>query len=395
MKNTTQFNTMFLPCQSGKTRQMIRAIRLSYQQHTHSPHVPFILTTNHSQLTLQTSIRLQKSLANKYKIFVLNSVNSYHPNQLFYKERIVYNPSADVVLHYLQRFHLDEKKESMLPPLFIALSNNHQVKKVLSFIDFLVDSASYPIDLYFDEADITYVSRRDDWIPYLYRCSSITLITATPQPLLESGFDEIPLFQPYPVQFSKDFSDMYLNHLDLEHVLYPNTEAYSRDPNQFIIDAITKNFRHFAAPLPNGQFRKIIAISTMFTTDHYELAKTILHEFAFNVLTINSLGIVLYTINGKQTFKLRTELSQLLHTIHTTVPGVADAPLVVLGNRRIDRGITFHLPDEDMLFRDIIIPPHIKRIPRLVQVLGRIAGYIKHKLTDDDKIHIFTKPLNT
>lgn len=395
-KPSTNFYSMFLPCQSGKTRQMIRAIRIAYQQNTNRPSIPFIITTNHSQLTLQTASRLHQSLYTKYKLFVLNSSHPYHPNQLFYKERVVYNPQIDVVMNYLERFHT--KPDSLLPPMFISLSNTNQLKKVFSFIDYFNDSISYPVDVYFDEADITYLTFRDDWIPYLYRTNSITLITATPQRLLQSDIDEIPLFQPYPVKHTKEFETLYMNHLDNELVEYCTTPALIIEPNSFILDVLRTNFRHFSAPLPNGKFRKIIAISTMFIRDHTEMATIIRSEFAFNVLTINASGINLYMVGDedKKTYtSVKTEFSKFLHHIETNNQQLQQAPLVIIGNRRIDRGVTFQLPEEDMLIRDLIIPPHIKQIPRMIQILGRIAGYIKHRLSTDDKVRIYTKPLKS
>jgi hypothetical protein len=394
---STNFYTMFLPCQSGKTRQMIRAIRIAYKDNVQSPPIPFIMTTNHSQLTLQTANRLHQSIGNKYKLFVLNSMYNYHPNQLFFQDRIVYNPPTEAVMNYLLRFQNNDGQ--FKPPMFIALSNSFQIKKVLHFIDTIVDELAYPINLYFDEADITYVNTRKEWIPYLYRTNSITLITATPQPLIDSNYDEITLFQPYPIQHTKDFEQLYVNHLDTDSVEYCKLAGVTgSDPNTHIVETLRTNYRHFSAPLPNGKFRKIIAISTMYINDHHHLSQLIRSEFDFNALTINAAGIRLYTKSHPDSIlfpSIKTEFCQFLHHLDMSYPEVANAPLVILGNRRIDRGVTFQLPDEDLLIRDIIVPPHIKKIPRLIQVLGRVAGYIRHKLGENDKVRIYTNPKKT
>ena len=385
---------MFLPCQSGKTRQMIRAIRIAYKDSPQSKPIPFIMTTNHSQLTLQTANRLHQSLGNKYKLFVLNSMYNYHPNQLFFQERIVYNPPLEAVDNYLSRFHA--VNADIKPPMFVALSNSFQMKKVLHFIDELVDGYDSPVNLYFDEADITYLHTRNDWIPYLYRCKSITLITATPQPLLDSKFDEIDMFQPYPVQQTQEFETLYMNHLDTEFVDYCKLPlTFAADPNTHIIETLRTHYNHFAAPLSNGKFRKIIAISTMYMSDHLFLAQTILRDFEFNALTINAAGIRLYTKSHPDSIlfpSIKTEFCQFLQHLDNTYPEVAQRPLVILGNRRIDRGVTFQLPEHDLIIRDIIIPPHIKKVPRLIQVLGRIAGYIKHRIDKQEKVRIYTNP---
>jgi hypothetical protein len=142
----------------------------------------------------------------------------------------------------------------------------------------------------------------------------------------------------------------------------------------------------------------MIAISSMFIADHDEIASMIIEDFGFNVLTVNSLGVVLQRTTGeKEVFPVKRELSDVLASIDE-LPYVRNKALVIIGNRRIDRGVTFQNPAKGFLVRDIIISPSIKKdnVARMVQVLGRIAGYIKEALIDkDDKVHIFLTKANS
>lgn len=380
---------------------MIRAIRQFYDDATSKrqrPHIPIVLSTNHSQLTIQTAMRLQKSLGGIYKVFVLNSMNPFRPTHLFKKDTIVYNPSVEVVTAYLDRF-LGKSNVGILPPLILALSNNNQVKKVSDIIE-TIDGAQYeyPFDVYFDEADVTYTQYRDEWVSYMYRAKNMVFVTATPQKLME--YDEIKeTIEPYAVEHDAAFYDLYVNHLQTESVVYhanPDPMA-TFDANMFVYMTIQRNRRHFAERLGDGSYRRIIAVTSQFVADHEELARMIIEDFGFNVLTVNGSGVVLHRDSkDAKVFPVKSEFSEVLATIDQ-IPDVRDKPLVIVGNRRIDRGVTFQNPTKKFLVRDIIVSPGIKatNIPRMVQVLGRIAGYIKKALLDKhDKINIFLAEAN-
>jgi len=388
---THRIYSMFLPCQSGKTRQMIRAIQRNYDESEKRP-IPIVLSTNHSQLTIQTAMRLHKSLGSIYKIFVLNSMNPYRTTHLFKKDTIVYNPPTNAMTAYIDRF-VDPMYPNILPPIILALSNNNQVEKVCSLIETIDSDYDYPFDMYFDEADVTYSQYRTEWNSYMYRANNMILITATPQKLME--FDEIKeSVQPYPVEYDKAFYDLYLNHLDNDAVIYhanPDPMA-TFDANMFIYKTIQRNYHHFADKLDDGSYRRILAVTSHRVVDHEELAAMIIEDYGFNVLTVNGEGVILHrSEKNKKVYPVKKEFSEVLASINGEAD-VKDKPLVIVGNRRIDRGVTFQNPSKEFLVRDIIISPGIKsnNIPRMVQVLGRIAGYIKGALINkDDKINIF------
>jgi hypothetical protein len=275
------------------------------------------------------------------------------------------------------------------------LSNNNQVKKVYELIESIGENA----EVYFDEADITYTLYREQWSSYIARVRAMYMITATPQRLHE--FEELKeTIEPFAVEHTKDFYNLYLNHLDTDAVVYhanPDPMA-TFDSNMFIYKTIQRNYQHFARPLSDGTYRRMIAISSMFIADHDEIASMIIEDFGFNVLTVNSLGVVLQRTTGeKEVFPVKRELSDVLASIDE-LPYVRNKALVIIGNRRIDRGVTFQNPAKGFLVRDIIISPSIKKdnVARMVQVLGRIAGYIKEALIDkDDKVHIFLTKANS
>jgi len=386
-----------MPCQSGKTRQMIRAISMSHQRARDASSdipIPIIISTNHSQLTIQTAVRLHSNLGDRYKVFVLNSANPFRPTHLFTSQPIVYNPPMHALNVYIERYQ-QTTHVGLLPPLILALSNNNQVKKIYELIESIGENA----EVYFDEADITYTLYREQWSSYIPRVKAVYMITATPQRLHE--YEELKeTIEPFVIEHTKDFYNLYMNHLDTDAVVYhanPDPMA-TFDSNMFIYKTIQRNYQHFARPLRDGKYRRVIAISSMFIADHDEIASMIIEDFGFNVLTVNSLGVVLQRTTGKkEIFPVKRELSDVLASIDE-LPYVRNKALVIIGNRRIDRGVTFQNPGKGFLVRDIIISPSIKKdnVARMVQVLGRIAGYIKGALIDkDDKVHIFLTEANS
>jgi hypothetical protein len=384
LKNDNKLWTIFLNCQKSKTAQVIKRLKEINNTKT----VSIIMCQNDSQLALQTSERINNELTLDTKVFVLTSAVNRKPN--YDDDSIVYNPKIADLLKYVLNYLTG--KTGYLYPVIVGLTNYLQIEKVIAILEATVKLPDTGYHLFFDEADATYHNLRPKLLKFIMTDDVNThthnkgtyWITATGFSLINGvhSYKECKIAHQYDIQISDFIKNNYFGINDDNAVIH---KIDNKDDKLFSI--IQSNIEHFTKPLNDGTYRRIIGISS-FVTDDQIIDAIGLKNVGFNVISINSKGLLLHnkdsaTVVLTQKFKeFNKSLAHLYHqSIYSSI--LKSKPLIILGNRKVDRGLTFHYaPDENskippMLWTDIVIP-QTENWKRAVQMTGRVAGIIKH-----------------
>jgi len=376
--------TIFLRCQKTKTFQIINKINKIIDKNEKS--VSVIMCQNDSSLTLQTSERLHTLLPNKCKVFVLSSAINTRP--IITDDSIVYNPEFKLLMSYILKYILGENE--YLYPIIVSLTNDVQLTKIVSILELLqkpIINGGY--HLFIDEADITYLNLREKFLKYIMtdintinpKNYGTYWITATGISLIKghSSMDECKKAHQIDIILSPDIDNIYFDITDEKARIHSIKGEYS-------ISNILDN-SHFREQLPDGSYRKIIVVGSHLT-EMQEIQSIQLVRNGYNVITINSNGITLRTdINNIRKLSFTKDIKEMNKLIATKYCEIAELklkPLIVIGNRKIDRGVTFHYPTNDdkrLIFTDILIPS-IQNWKRAIQIAGRCAGIIKNEKFD-------------
>jgi hypothetical protein len=375
--------TIFLGCQKTKTYQIIN--RINHLINTNDKSVSIIMCQNDASLSLQTSERIHNIIPNKAKVFVLSSLINTRPN--LDDDSIVYNPDFKILISYIIKFIAGI--EGYLYPTIVSLSNDTQITKLISILEILqkpiIDGGYH---LFIDEADVTYENLRSKILKYIVDNNNninpknygTYWVTATGFNLINnrSGYNECKKAHQLDLVLLPDINDTYFDITDEKSIIH-NIENKDFD----ILSILSNNDIHFKEKLKDGSYRKIIALSSRITEEQELLAIKIV-EKGYNVITINTNGIVLHMMNNvKHKLSLNNdikEVNKLLAIKYHSMIELKMKPLIIVGNRKIDRGVTFHYPSNDnqqLIFTDILIP-RINSWRRAIQVAGRCAGIIKN-----------------
>jgi hypothetical protein len=315
-------------------------------------------------------------------------------------DSIVYNPSYDKLLEYV--LYYISGYEGYLYPVIIGLSNYIQINKLTNLLTLLQNNdIKGGYHLFFDEADVTYLNLRHKLLSFIIDKDKYDTnkeisvipknygtywITATGYGLINgaSSFEECHKAHQVHIKLSEPVIKGYRD--------INNGEVHLIEHSNFSITKLLTENKHFKKPLEDGSFRRIIAVGPLITAEQEGLAKMIV-ELGYNVITINTHGMnyhsmVENTIKTKR-IRLTEEINKTLATLYHDEPGIKSKPLLILGNRKIDRGITFHYSSNDeyrLIWTDVMIP-RIINWKRAIQVAGRGAGVIN----DDVKVHYWVE----
>jgi hypothetical protein len=391
--------TIFLGCQKTKTFQIINRITQLINKNDKS--VSIIMCQNDSSLSLQTSERLHNLIPNKTKVFVLSSAINTRP--IIDDDSIVYNPDFKLLISYIIKYIAG--KEGYLYPVIVSLSNDTQITKITTILEILqrpiIDGGYH---LFIDEADITYEYLRIRLLKYIINSDDTVnmknygtyWVTATGFNLINSrtGYNECKKAHQQDIVLSPNINEIYFDITDDKAVIH------NIDNNDFdIFSILSDNNSHFKEQLKDGSYRKIIAISSRITEQQEIIANRIV-SIGYNVITINTNGIVLHMENDtkhKWTLdKNIKEVNKLIAIKYHSMTELKMKPLIIIGNRKIDRGVTFHYPSNDsqrLIFTDILIPS-IQNWRRAIQIAGRCAGIIKDGTFNNIHYWIETKTYN-
>ena len=189
-------------------------------------------------------------------------------------------------------------------------------------------------------------------------------------------------------------------------------KSYGKDLNEYALNTLQDSLDHFMRPVKDksgtDQFRKIIVNSSPQREQMDELAKSCV-ALGMNVIVFNGLGgsasLTVYSPR-KNRYPLKGQpLNQLLFYLYKKC-GLEKMPLVVLGNRKVNRGLTFHYcPQtevtiegplgvlscgrEGLVFTDVILG-QIPNEATACQKAGRGAGLIANTPQYTGMTHYWT-----
>jgi hypothetical protein len=410
--------------QKGKMRIISLEVKKWAQDRTKKV-VTFIVVDNDKTLTEQSVDGLKRTFEEQpVKIFTLSSSCKTGFDEI---KTYIDAYASDVVE--------DGKKPEYPMPIIALLSNVRQCEKMLKLINHInkkviMNNSSLRYAMAWDEADKTYLQLRDK--PFTIDGDIITcrtfivektqalyrlgFVTATDGNLLDEDYPECANAYLYPVDISPEDQEHYraLHHPEAITHRVPFT---SKDTNNsYAIQVLENNSEHFMTPitLRTGDiyYRKVITNSNAKTDDMRQFAKWCntkgMYALVFNGYGGASVKVYRpgYPVESHKTKGKR--LNELLFYI-TKKLNLNDKPIIIIGRRKVDRGLGFHYcprnndeiqidgtlgqlitnNKEGLVWTDMILG-RIEDKDSAVQKAGRLAGIIGNSPQYPGTIHYWT-----
>jgi hypothetical protein len=416
IENINVLWTISLGAQKTKTNQMIRCIQevIKTEIDSLTKTIPFLFSLNSLDLTDQSTIRFINTLDN-VKIFVFASRKMDINNDIELKDKeIVYNPHIDHVKLAIDIYITSGGKL----PLFISLPNNTQVKKVLSVLDYIISkknaNALCGYSLYFDEADAIYPNIRDCILKYI-----VDIVTYRPNPFNYGtywvsatidtdntmNFEEVLKAYQYVVYIDPTIEVNYRN-IDIQpDAIIPNKflhQETKESNNDFIKRVVMEHLSHFKEKVKarNGDtyYRRVIVLADRENENQKSLARLLAKENGISSIIYNQTGFPIYWRTADNTVvtklikrkdfpkHMRTKcINEKIKWIYDTTTEIQNSPLFVIGNKMIDRGLSFHYApriakESAWLLTDIIMGYYSQtEYRRAAQAVARLWGIIAHR----------------
>jgi hypothetical protein len=276
-------------------------------------------------------------------------------------------------------------------PIIVALNNPKQVTKIITLMGHVKDRmkmgglmSNLRYGVVFDEADKIYPPVRGKFLDLLVNDDSslhrLGFVTATEGDLMDEEYEECFNAYMYPVPpGDPNYRAIHLEEAIIKIV--PNT---SNKKNDVYAETILKdNDEYFKKQikLKDGSFgyRKIIVNGGSKCSSMESFAKNHISK-GYHAITINMNGVIVYRA-GQEKKKYSTKgirFSQLLFNIYKEL-GLHDKPLIIIGCKKVDRGIGFHHapPDgsEGLIWSDMILG-RVEHKTQGPQKSGRLAGKV-------------------
>ncbi len=481
------YYSIMLECQKTKTFQMINQIFKILGIHllgseilpsTLTKKIFFLVSQNMQDLTMQNCERIQNDLGNKLQIFVFTSQSRKKGSD------ISFNPKIDDVISYLLCYLNSDV--DMKIPLCIFLANPKQISKMNNLLNIVQtkydETQNIQSYIFFDEADQTYPVGRSELLSMMYdenifrdfgvirprnSINKIYWISATQEEMVLE-YPECEISKQTKIEFQNGVLENHYSILDESAMVHTIVQPKDMENNDYLLHIINNNHTHFFSKMENGEYRKIIGLTSVENNSQKTLAQNI-NLMGANVILLNQDGIFLYlkdneditTLSNQsciqessiqdnsedtsentsdensentsqdnsentsdenseenltenssefsneesaltfrrrelddETIKSRNQL--IAKTYHETYPELKDAPLFILGNRKVDRGLTFHYApisnDSYSFVLSDLIMGKISNWRRAVQAIGRGNGVIKHRLDFSGVIHYWIDP---
>ena len=357
--------------------------------------VAFLITDNDKTLTDQSVDGVIKTFGDqRVKIFPLSS-NS--------------KTTFDEIKTYIDAYANDLTEEGDDPdypmPLIALLSNVKQCEKMLKLLMHINKKcvryqSSLRYGIIFDEADKTYPALRDkvfniggenvschtfivEQYQALYR---LGFVTATDGDLLDTEYPECANAYLYPVVIEPEDQMHYRALHHPESITHRTPFIPSKHThNSYATQIFEENSEHFNTPitLSSGEvyYRKIIVNSNAKTADMVKFAMECnsrgMYAFVFNgyggaSVKVYRTGfpVISYKMKGKRFNERLFYLYKILI--------LNDKPLVIIGRRKVDRGLGFHYcprtNDKSQIEGDlgILITQNREGLVWTDEILGRI-----------------------
>lgn len=347
-----------LNTQKGKTVHSIKEIR-RWIEMSGKKNIGFLVCDNDQTLTDQFIDSIKLQLGCLVQIFVLSAK---------------FKTTYDEIKHYIDAFMSDSDNEYKMP-LIILLANNIQCEKMVKLLHhinrkFHNGKTQICYSIIFDEADKTYPPLRDLNVTvadgsnvslktYLIDQSEalnrVGWVSATEGELLEEKYNEVANAHSHKVVIDENESVNYraMHHPDAQIHLERHNRSHSN--NKYAENILLAHFDdHFKIPivLPSGEiyYKKIIINSSSKQAEMEKAAKMYnkmgMYAIVFNGFRGCSIKIYkdgslfkLYKTTGKKF----NEVLMFAYKFH----GLSDKPLIIIGRRKVDRGLGFHYAPRD------------------------------------------------
>lgn len=358
--------------QKGKLRIAAHEINTWAQDPTYKP-VAFVMVDNDKTLADQSESGIDKITSQTAKIFLLSSNSS---------------TKMDDMKIYIDAYAADKDGEYKMP-VILFLANDKQTGKVVKLMTYIRRKASQSSPLrygiVFDEADKVYPPFRNkkfegvslfDLIKdeALYKMG---FVTATEGKLLDEEYEECANAHLYETFDTDDHIHYRALHHE-ESIVKTVKHPVSMDNNTYALKILSDNLSHFTTPV-RGQYRKTIVNSNASAEKMKDFARKSV-DMGMNAMTFNMNGVRLYR-TGKEVerFNVRgRKFNEVLFEIYKDF-GLHDKPLIIIGRRKVDRGLGFHYAPRDgsegLVWTDIVLG-RIDDKATAVQKAGRGAGII-------------------
>jgi len=355
--------------------------------------VAFIIVDNDKTLSDQSVDGLLKTFGEqKVQLFPLSSSSK---------------TTFDEIKTYIDAYSAADFDDPEYPmPLIALLANNKQCEKMLKLL-YHIDKKNtthkslLKYGIIWDEADKTYSQLRDKTIMIngtSMTCRTFTVektqalyrlgfVTATDGNLLDEDYPECANAYLYPVDISPEDQQHYraLHHPE---AITRKVEFTSKHTNNSYAMQILENYNeHFMTPisLPTGEiyYRKIIVNSNAKTEDMKQFAKDC-NKNGMYALVFNGYGGASVKVYREgypvETYKTKSKkFNEVLFDMYKNL-NLNDKPIVIIGRRKVDRGLGFHYCPRDnnregLVWTDMILG-RIEDKNTAVQKAGRLAGII-------------------
>lgn len=405
---------VILNTQQGKSNIMATEIEKWIYEYTIRV-IPIIIVENDKHLLEQTTNAITRKLGKEnIEILSLSSSSKCKVKEI---ERHLDSYDTHSVLH---------GDGTCAVPIIMLLNNPIQIKKLLKIFNYIDTQIKKnrqcklrPAPI-FDEADKTYPTIRNN--KFMVELTSTQVEEMRFEPFIKNptflyklGFitateGELLIRDSYPECYNAHVYHVEIPEEDKIHyraMHHPESRIhiveYKNNNNLFAIDILNNNIHHFNTPIrvPSGEsyYRKIIINSNNQMKDMTALAKygnsLDMYSLVFNgeqgsSVKLYQAGAIIKSYKPKKGKSLN-ELLMYIYKRHK----LNDKPLIIIGHRKVDRGIGFHFsprrpenkildfgngeitlePMDSLIFTDMILGK-ISNKYSAVQKAGRLAGII-------------------
>lgn len=315
-------------------------------------YLPFFVLDNNTALAVQT----QQALEDLGTCLALHSLGNTN--------------EREIITHINLHSH-----DHTTQYLVMALDNAHQIPKMARIMQHAKNIGYKPL-LVVDEADKTYPHCRDTLYPLTDRWIfvSATLGTLKRYPECLAAVVKhapVPSPDPYHGIISTVTSDNR-GYRTTEYV----TDGYKEDAAlQCLRDNRNYFFGHVIGADGVARHRKVLIHGSSIQR-MVQLAKTLASE-GWGVVCVFGVGTFAVK-DGEITGGVKNRKISVNQAIAALVQQYQldqDRPLAVIGNRKMDRGITYHNFVDGIIFTDCLLG-NVKNTDSAVQKAGRLAGNI-------------------
>ncbi len=395
--NKSIFNTIILYCQFDKSNQqalfMAESIK-NVMEETGNGELPifFVVTENIQNLMDQTKDGFNTLLSTK-----LGIESGTYEGLLCLKgdEKTSYNDISNYIDSYYLSYSRN-RSTKRLPPIILALSNKIQIDKIIRLhkkhvLDEMNTESDWPLRsiFVFDEFDKLYRGLRNTFKPYILDSTKgvMAVLGVTGS---ENGItEECPEWASsnlVRVELNPEKEANYrgIHHSDAKIKHYKQGSKESN--TEYALRIILENKDHFINPRINPRnnkqyFSKTIILGNLRVSSHSTLANS-LKEHKIHAVLQNGNGLKVRRHDcGEWKTKSTSKkvLREVLYTLFNEY-NLWDAPVVLIGFKKIDRGLGYHYAPPSggpgLIWTDEImglIDGEASRIQRVSRTHGVIA----------------------